>query len=155
MEFLGKWNEAQFYDDFAHHPTSIRETLDSLRKMYPKKSIMAIFEPRTNTTIKNIFQKELVDALKIAETVLITPMYRIEKVPEKERLSLTKLKSELESKNVTVQLLSNYSDIIPRLSEKLSEVHICILLTNGNLGGEYERIRSKFNKKDNIQNIQY
>jgi UDP-N-acetylmuramate: L-alanyl-gamma-D-glutamyl-meso-diaminopimelate ligase len=149
LELLGKWNEALVYDDFAHHPTSIRETLDSLHKVHPNKSIIAIFEPRTNTTIKNIFQRELVDALKIADNVFITPIYRKEKIPEKERLSLTRLKSDLESKKTSVELLNKYSDLIPILSRELSEKYICILLTNGNLGGEYNKIRSRFNKNLN------
>ena len=58
LEKIGMWNDCMIIDDFAHHPTAIRETVGALVKAYPEKNIHAIFEPRSNTTTRNIFQKE-------------------------------------------------------------------------------------------------
>ena len=147
LELWGQLNNAEFYDDFAHHPTAIKETLKALHNKYPNKKIMAIFEPRTNTTIKNIFQKELAKALAYADIVMILPIHRPDKIPVEERLSLEQLSEDLIQNNRTVYLLENYEEIIPSLKNILDNSMVSVLLTNGDVGGQYGNMRKLISKK--------
>jgi len=146
LEFWGKLNGAYFYDDFAHHPTAIKETLKALRKKHPDKGVVAIFEPRTNTTIKNIFQRELSEALSHAEIIILTPVHRADKIPAEKRLSLSKLANDLRKKGRVVYLEEIYQEIFPKLKKIIDESMVVVLLTNGNLGGQYEILKNNIQK---------
>ncbi len=151
LEYWGQLNGANFYDDFAHHPTAIKETLKALRKKHPDKAIAAIFEPRTNTTIKNIFQTELADALSHAEIIILTPVHRADKIPVENRLALTKLADDLKKGGRIVYLEENYQEIFPRIKKVLDKSKIAVLMTNGNLGGQYEILKNKIQKSTATQ----
>lgn len=140
LELRGQFNGIPFYDDFAHHPTAITKTLQALRQRYPERELIAIFEPRTNTTVKNIFQQELADALQLANTVLIAPVYRADRIPPEQRLSLPRLKKQLQRQGVQVHLLPNYSSLWPVLESVAQDQCVIVLMSNGNLGGEYEKL---------------
>lgn len=141
LEFWGKFHGAEVYDDFAHHPTAIKVTLEAMRDKFPGNRLIALFEPRTNTTVRNIFQRELAEALLPADVVILTPIFRPERLPEGERLSIPKLVTDLENHQRQVITLQNYSQIEETLQQVLRENDILILLTNGSLGGEYQKLR--------------
>ena len=138
LEFWGKLNGADFYDDFAHHPTAVRETLRALKMKHPGKKITAVFEPRTNTTVRNIFQEELAASLSLADVVILTPLHRAARIPEQQRLSLDKLASDLKAKETGVVLLKTYAAVHKTLRPLANSESVVVLMTNGNLGGEYE-----------------
>ena len=73
-------------DDFGHHPTAIRETLRALRHRYPGHRLWAIFEPRSNTTRRAVFQHELPEALQLADGVFIAQVAALEQIPAEQRL---------------------------------------------------------------------
>ncbi|MEJ2535715.1 MAG: Mur ligase family protein [Calditrichia bacterium] len=146
LEYWGQINGAYFYDDFAHHPTAITETLKALRKKHPEKAIVAIFEPRTNTTIKNIFQTELAEALSHAEIIILTPVHRADKIPVEKRLSLKKLAADLKKMGRTVYPEENYQEISPRIKKVLDASKVAVLMTNGDLGGQYQILKNNIQK---------
>ena len=74
QEVRGEVRGVTIIDDFGHHPTAMRETLQGLRHRYPRRRLWALFEPRSNTTRRAVFQKELPAALALADGVLLTPM---------------------------------------------------------------------------------
>src|SRR4029077_13356218 len=86
QEVRGEVRGITVIDDFAHHPTALRETLRALQHRYPGARIWAVFEPRSNTTRRAVFQQELPDALKLADGVFISQIARLEQIPAKERL---------------------------------------------------------------------
>jgi len=141
QEYWGKWNGADVYDDFAHHATAIKVTLQAMKSKFPNNRLVALFEPRTNTTVRNFFQDELIDAFKSADVALITPIHRLEKIPVHERLSITKVAEELNKAGVEVVLFKSYDDILPETANILKDGDIFILLTNGSLGGNYMKLR--------------
>ncbi|GAB4375777.1 MAG: UDP-N-acetylmuramate:L-alanyl-gamma-D-glutamyl-me so-diaminopimelate ligase [Calditrichia bacterium] len=143
LDYWGELNGAPFYDDFAHHPTAIRATLSAIRQRYPRRRIRAIFEPRTNTTVQNIFQRELSEALALADQVMLGPLYRAERLPPERRLDLSKIKEDLEKKQIAVTLLSDYSSIYELLESQVSRDEVIVLMTNGSLGGVYADLRDK------------
>src|SRR5213079_2184163 len=86
QEIRGEVRGVKVIDDFGHHPTAIAQTLTALRHRYPKHRLWAIFEPRSNTTRRAVFQHELPTALKIADGIFISQVAKLEQIPEAERL---------------------------------------------------------------------
>jgi len=86
MEVRGIAGGVTVVDDFGHHPTAIRETLRALRIKYPSQKIWAVFEPRSNTTRRNVFQTELVSAFANADAVVVAQVARLDLLPAQERL---------------------------------------------------------------------
>src|SRR5213593_3296784 len=87
QELRGEARGIKVIDDFGHHPTAIAYTLQALRHRYRGHRLWAIFEPRSNTTRRAVFQKELPEALKVADGVFIAQVARLEQIPEEERLN--------------------------------------------------------------------
>ena len=141
LELWGTINGANIFDDFAHHPTAIRETLRSMKARYINKKIVALFEPRTNTTSQNIFQHELEDALAVADSIFLAPIHRPDRISKDKILDRESIVSHLHANGKEAYLLDNYSEISVELQNYLGPDHILILLTNGNLGGHYESLK--------------
>src|SRR5687768_6410316 len=95
MEVRGIAGGVTVVDDFGHHPTAIRETLRALRVRYPGQRILAVFEPRSNTTRRNVFQTELVSAFADADSVVVSQVDRLDQLPISERLDPARLMSDL------------------------------------------------------------
>src|SRR5579872_5605998 len=95
MEVRGIAGGVTVVDDFGHHPTAIRETLRALRIKYPQQKLWAIFEPRSNTTRRNVFQDELVSAFADADAVVVSEVARLEQLAAAERLNPEKLMQDL------------------------------------------------------------
>jgi len=142
MEYWGKLHGADVFDDFAHHPTAIAVTLQAMRRKFPDRRLVALFEPRTNTSVRNFFQQELADALSVADVILLTPIHRLNRIPENERLSVDKLIADLQKQGKTVINLDAYERIPGTLAKNLQNADILMLLTNGSLGGEYQKLYS-------------
>src|SRR3989441_5025010 len=87
QEVRGEVGGVKVIDDFGHHPTAIAQTLTALRHRYPGHRIWAVFEPRSNTTRRSIFQQQLPDALSLADGVFISRIARLDQIPENERLN--------------------------------------------------------------------
>jgi UDP-N-acetylmuramate: L-alanyl-gamma-D-glutamyl-meso-diaminopimelate ligase len=141
MEYWGQLYGADVYDDFAHHPTAIRVTLDAVKQKFPDRRLVALFEPRTNTTVRNFFQNELADALASADVVMFTPLHRMDKIPPEQRLSLEKLAADLQRHQTASLILQRHDEILPTLAKTLQKGDILLLLTNGSLGGQYQKLR--------------
>jgi len=87
QELRGEARGVKVIDDFGHHPTAISQTLHGLRHRFKGHRLWAIFEPRSNTTRRAVFQQELTDALKLADGVFISQVARLDQIPEAERLN--------------------------------------------------------------------
>ena len=139
MEILGEWEGRMIIDDFAHHPTAIAETIKSLKETYPQRNIIACFEPRSNTTTRNIFQKELGECFQGASAVIIGPVNRPERYAEHERLDITSLLNEYKAHDIqTFSIQENVPEwgklAIPYFRECSKTGDIIVLMSNGNIG---------------------
>ena len=143
MEYWGRFAGADVYDDFAHHPTAIEVTLQAMRQKFPGRRLVALFEPRTNTTVRRFFQDDLAAALQHADAAMITPVFRQERFAADDRLSLDQLQEDLQQENTDVLRPAEYTEIIPMLRDYLREGDLLMLLTNGSLGGEYQKLLAK------------
>ena len=90
QEVRGDMRGVMVIDDFAHHPTAVRETIDAVRGAYAGRRLWAIFEPRSNTSKRNIFEKEFAAALALADKTIVAGVFQPEQVPEEQRLSVAR-----------------------------------------------------------------
>ncbi len=123
------------YDDFAHHPTAIRETLSAIRHRHPESRLWAVFEPRSNTTRRNVFQKELAAAFDAADLALLTEIDRLEELPPDERLDPRLLVDDLRDRNVEAIFLPNPRAIADHLRRNLRHGDVVVVMSNGSFGG--------------------
>ncbi len=140
LELLGTWRGMRVVDDFAHHPTAIRATLNALRGSTSGR-LLAVFEPRSNTTTRNIFQRELATAFDQADLVVIAPLNRPDRYAASERLNLEQLKQDIESRGPRVFVIPQ--DASPDwgaaardiLAEFGASGDLVAILSNGAVGG--------------------
>ena len=98
QEVRGRKNGITVMDDFAHHPTAVRETIQGVKPFFQDGRVIAVFEPRTNTSMRNIFQHTYTESFDLADIVCIRQPPLLEKIPEDERFSSKQLVADLKRK---------------------------------------------------------
>jgi UDP-N-acetylmuramate: L-alanyl-gamma-D-glutamyl-meso-diaminopimelate ligase len=132
----------QIYEDFAHHPTAVRETLQAIRDIFHPGRIWAIYEPRSATSRRNIFQREIAEALSVADLIAFPELFRPEKVPEDERLDENRLVEDLRCMGRAAWNLGNVEGIIRKVCEEARTGDMIVIMSNGGFGGIYEKLPS-------------
>ncbi len=130
-------------DDFAHHPTAIAATLKALRTRYPKARLWALFEPRSNTLRRKVFQKELVSSLALADRVIVTSIFKPEAVPENERLTTSAVVKAVKRAGRSARELADADAIVEAVVPELESGDVVAILSNGGFGGIYEKLPRK------------
>jgi UDP-N-acetylmuramate: L-alanyl-gamma-D-glutamyl-meso-diaminopimelate ligase len=128
------------YEDFAHHPTAVRETLRAIRDSLRPARLWAIYEPRSATSRRNVFQAEIAEALGVADLIALPELYRPDKVPEPERLDLDRLVEDLRRAGRTAWNLGNVDGIISKVCSAARPGDLIVILSNGGFGGICERL---------------
>lgn len=131
LQLLGEIQGIKVFDDFAHHPSEVQATLSGLRARFPVNRIWAIFEPRTATSKRKIFEEKYAEAFDTADRVILTPLNKPEKVPQEERLSVEKVREDLRNKNIENWILPPNSTILEFLKEQLMAGDVVIFMSNG------------------------
>ena len=147
MEVIGEFDGITVIDDFAHHPTAVRLTLEALAAKYPGRRIVALFEPRSNTTTRNIFQAELADAFGPAEIVVVGSVNRPERYPEDERLDTAALTNDLIARGKTASYMPSVDDMIQYVLNIASSGDVIALLSNGKFGGAHRTLTQAFEER--------
>jgi len=140
LEVRAEVNGITIIDDFAHHPTAIAETLKALRTRYTGRRLWAVLEPRSNTLRRNVFQRELVEALGIADQVIIAAIFKPEAVPRHERLDPDQVVDDLHRFNRPAQILATADEIVAVIAPQLKPGDVVAILSNGGFGGIYEKL---------------
>ncbi len=136
MELKGVVGGIRVYDDFAHHPGAIRATLEAVRRIHPDERVWAVFEPRSNTTRRNIFQHELAQALAMADGAVVGRIYRPEVIPPGKHLDPEALVQEISARNsCPAAYKTNVEKIIQYLVPRLKKGDIIIIMSNGSFDG--------------------
>jgi UDP-N-acetylmuramate: L-alanyl-gamma-D-glutamyl-meso-diaminopimelate ligase len=135
-------------DDFAHHPTAVRETLAAMRTRYPGRELWAVFEPRTNTSRRRFFEDDYVEALAGADRVVIAGVYRPEQIPEDERMRPERVAAELVGRGVDAICLPEIDDIIDRLVRHRSGSDVALIMSNGEFGGIWDHLLARLEKAE-------
>src|SRR5213082_1535069 len=143
QEVRGEARGVKVIDDFGHHPTAIAQTLQALRHRYHDQRIWAIFEPRSNTTRRAVFQQELPDALKHADGVLIAQVARLEQIPENERLHPEQVVKEISEDGRPAFYEKNADAIVDRIVPLLKERDIVAVFSNGGFDNIHEKLLAR------------
>ncbi len=134
QQLLGRPGGIAVIDDFAHHPTAVKETLRGLRERYPNGKLFAVFEPRSATACRNIHQAAYTEAFDAADVILIAPLGR-SNIPEADRLDVERLTRELNARNKAAANADSVTDIVERLAAEARSGDTIALLSNGSFGG--------------------
>jgi UDP-N-acetylmuramate: L-alanyl-gamma-D-glutamyl-meso-diaminopimelate ligase len=124
-------------DDFAHHPTAIAATLEAVRRRYPSRRIWAVFEPRSNTSRRRIFQQEFAGALRKADAVVIAPVFfkETDALPESDRLSVREVVETLRAGGVAADTFADDDAILEHLRRSARAGDVVVFMSNGAFGG--------------------
>ena len=136
----GEVNGVTVVDDFAHHPTAIGLVIDGLRQNYPSRRLWVLFEPRSNTTRRNIFQDDLAAELRKADLVVIPAVLDPEKVAEADRLDLVKLVEDIRSKGAQAWYLGQVDEIVDHVGALAQRGDVIAVLSNGGFGGIHTKL---------------
>lgn len=146
MEVRGISGGVTVVDDFGHHPTAIRETLRALRLKYPTQKIWAIFEPRSNTTRRNVFQNDLVGAFSDANAVVVSQVARLEQLPSNERLDPERLMSDLQATGKAAAYLPDVDAIVEHVRKGVTGGDIVCVFSNGGFGGIHSKLLERLRR---------
>jgi UDP-N-acetylmuramate: L-alanyl-gamma-D-glutamyl-meso-diaminopimelate ligase len=143
QELLGEPRGIRVYDDFAHHPTAVKETLSALRSRHPGGGLWAVFEPRSATACRTLHQTEYAEAFDAADRVVLAPLGRTN-IPEGERLDVARLVRELGSK---ASAAPTTDAIVARLASEARPGDTIAVLSNGAFAGLHARLLSALEEK--------
>jgi UDP-N-acetylmuramate: L-alanyl-gamma-D-glutamyl-meso-diaminopimelate ligase len=138
LEIFGEAGGVTVYDDFAHHPTAIAETLAGLRAANPGRRIWAIFEPRSASSSRRVFQQDFARAFGPADEVIIAPVFRTN-LPESERLSAHELVSDLSSAGQRARAAASIDDIVSTIVAERRQGDLIVFMSNGGFGGIHQK----------------
>jgi UDP-N-acetylmuramate: L-alanyl-gamma-D-glutamyl-meso-diaminopimelate ligase len=130
----------RIYEDFAHHPTAVRETLSAMRAALHPTRLWAIYEPRSATSRRNVFQREITEALAEADCIVMPPPFKPEKVPEADRLNIPRVIGDLRSMGRSAWNLDGVEGIIRQVCAEARSGDVIAILSNGGFGGIYEKL---------------
>jgi UDP-N-acetylmuramate: L-alanyl-gamma-D-glutamyl-meso-diaminopimelate ligase len=127
-------------DDFAHHPTAIRETLRALKSAYAGRRLWVVLEPRSNTLRRNVFERELVESLALADEVVLAGVFKSEAIPVLERLEPEHVVEALKAKGVPAVLCADADAIVAEVAPRVKAGDVVAILSNGGFGGIYTKL---------------
>lgn len=144
VEVRGEERGVTVIDDFAHHPTAVRETLSGLRNRYRERRLIAVFEPRSWSSRLAVFQDEYSNAFASSDYVVIAGVFDSQKVVEQgESLNTTKLIEDISSQNIPAFLFPDADAIIDHLLPQLRKGDVVAIMSNGGFGGIHEKLLEK------------
>ncbi|HTL54873.1 MAG TPA: UDP-N-acetylmuramate:L-alanyl-gamma-D-glutamyl-meso-diaminopimelate ligase [Candidatus Limnocylindrales bacterium] len=147
MEIRGIAGGVTVVDDFGHHPTAIRETLRALRIRFPKQKMWAVFEPRSNTTRRNVFQSELADSFADADAVIVSQVARLELLAPTERLDPERLMADLKTGGKIAAYLADADAIVSHLGQQAQGGDVIVVFSNGGFGGIHPKLLARLGTK--------
>ena len=143
QEIRGEAGGVKVIDDFGHHPTAIAQTLTALRHRFPGDRLWAIFEPRSNTTRRAVFQQQLPDALKLADGVFISQVARLDQLPEGDRLNPEAVVKTIADSGRPAFYEKDAAHIVDRLLPLVRPKDIVVVFSNGGFDGIHEKILAR------------
>jgi len=139
LEVVGVAGGVTVYDDFAHHPTAVAETLAAVRAANPDARIWAVFEPRSASSCRRVFQADFGRAFAGADEVVIAQVFR-SKLPEAERLSVSDLVCALRARGQAAREAASVDDIVAAISREHRRGDLVVIMSNGGFGGIHQKL---------------
>ena len=148
LEVRAEANGITLVDDFGHHPSALRESIAALRAKYPGRRLWALFEPRSNTTRRGIFQNELAQSLSAADGVYISEIARKEQIDPQMRLDPKKIADDIRKAGRESFYLPGPEEILKDILPRLKSGDVVAVFTNGSFGGLVGKLAAALEKKN-------
>ena len=139
LETVGVENGVTVLDDFAHHPTAVHETLLALRTGYPGRRVWAVFEPRSASSCRRVFQADFAKAFGAADEIVLAAVFR-SSLPEAERLSAEQLVDDLSRQGRHARHIPEIDDIVSTIVREHRDGDVVVLMSNGGFGGIHGKL---------------
>jgi UDP-N-acetylmuramate: L-alanyl-gamma-D-glutamyl-meso-diaminopimelate ligase len=139
LEIVGMVNGVTVYDDFAHHPTAVLETLTGLRAARPDARIWAVFEPRSASSCRRVFQDDFAKAFAAADEVVLAPVFR-STLPDAEKLSVPQLVRDLTHAGGSAREASSIDEIVQVIAREHRAGDQVVIMSNGGFGGIHQKL---------------
>ena len=139
LEIVGERRGVVVLDDFAHHPTAVYETLAALKTGYPGRKVWAVFEPRSASSCRRVFQDDFARAFGAADEIVIAGVFR-SSLPEAERLSADQLVSDLEHAGRRARHIATVDEIVKAVAADAGPGDLVVLMSNGGFGGIHQKL---------------
>ncbi|MCK5069750.1 MAG: UDP-N-acetylmuramate:L-alanyl-gamma-D-glutamyl-meso-diaminopimelate ligase, partial [Desulfocapsa sp.] len=136
-------NKITVIDDFAHHPTAVKETLKALKEAYKDQRLITVFEPRTNSSRRAIFQQAYVSCFDSSELTFIREPVPLDNVATDDLFSSKKLAADLQKRGVKAESCPDTDTILQRLSSILKPNDVVAILSNGGFDNIHTRLLKK------------
>ncbi|MDQ3033298.1 MAG: Mur ligase family protein [Myxococcota bacterium] len=139
QDLLGEARGVRVYDDFAHHPTAVRETLAAIRARHPEGALIAAFEPRSATACRSMHQQAYEDAFHAADLAILAPLGRAN-VPDAERLDLDAIATAIRAHGDDALAPATLDDVLSAIVDRARPGDTVLLMSNGDFGGLHDRV---------------
>ncbi len=140
QEIRGEKRGIIVMDDFAHHPTAVRETVLAVKSYFPNNRLVAVFEPRTNSSMRNVFQGDYASVFDPADRICIREPSMLSKIPTDERFSSRQLVADLKVRGQDACHFENTDDIIADLRRSSLGGDVILIMSNGGFDNIHERL---------------
>lgn len=140
QELIGQQRGAFVFEDFAHHPTAVKLTLEGFREQFLGQRLIAVFEPRSATSRRKVFQQAYAEAFQKADLVYIAKPFDQSKIAESDRFSSTELVASLNSLHTRAADFENNGELIDLLKAEIKRDDVLVLMSNGGFGGLYPQL---------------
>jgi UDP-N-acetylmuramate: L-alanyl-gamma-D-glutamyl-meso-diaminopimelate ligase len=143
QEILGTPRGITIIDDFAHHPTAVRATLAAVRTRFPDQHLWALFEPRSNTSRRKIYQVDYSEAFDLADRVVIAAPQGGSPVPESERLDPQALANAIAQRGKDAHYSETIDALVERIAQEAKPGEVVLLMSNGSFGGLAQKLMGR------------
>jgi UDP-N-acetylmuramate: L-alanyl-gamma-D-glutamyl-meso-diaminopimelate ligase len=145
QELLGEVNGVTIIEDFAHHPTAVDLTLKCMRERFPKRRIVAVFEPRSATSRRNIFQQDYARAFQAADVVFAAQPFDQAKIQEADRFSTDLLIQDLRGQGKVAETAQDVPSLVSKLASTVKTEDVVLVMSNGGFDGIYQKLFTHLN----------
>ena len=140
QELRGEVKGVAVIDDFAHHPTAVRETIAAVLAQYPGRRLVAVFEPRSNTAMRKLHQEEYAHAFRGADEAIISQPTAIAKVPENERIDAKRMALDISATGTRARWMESPDAIVAALAKEARSGDVVLAMSNGGFGGLHDKL---------------
>ena len=140
QEILGEPGGILIIEDFAHHPTAVKETVKGIQKRYEGRKVFSVFEPRSATSRRKVFQKDYVEAFSFADEIILAEAFDQGKIAEEDRFSVSALVEDLVAKNKKAVAFSTAEKIVDFLKSQAKSGDVVLIMSNGGFDGIYQKL---------------
>jgi UDP-N-acetylmuramate: L-alanyl-gamma-D-glutamyl-meso-diaminopimelate ligase len=140
LEILGDYQGITVVDDFAHHPTAVRETIQAVKARYSDRRLIAVFEPRSNSSRRNIFQNAYAASFEGADAVMLPEPPLMETIPPHERFSAATLARNLNEQGIEARYVPNKHDLLNGILTVAREGDVILIMSNGGFDNIQQRL---------------